>query len=166
LQANMQFEEAQKIKEKIEVLENYQSRSTILNPKISNIDVFSIISDETMAYVNFLQISHGAIIRSHTLELKKKLDETNEELVRISCCRTSRTFSFTSKEIILPFALDFGENIKVTVPQLGDKKQILELSERNAKYYRLDQLNKFKLLIQNVIPTELWHKCKKIYVFP
>ena len=70
-----EFEEAQKIKEKIEVLENYQSRSTVLNPKITNLDVFSIISDETMAYVNFLQISHGAIVRSHTLELKKKLDE-------------------------------------------------------------------------------------------
>ena len=79
--ANMQFEEAQKVKEKIEVLENYQSRSTVLNPKISNIDVFSIVSDETMAYVNFLQIAHGAIIRSYTLELKKKLDETDEELL-------------------------------------------------------------------------------------
>jgi excinuclease ABC subunit C len=78
LASEMKFEEAQKIKDKIEVLENYQAKSTIINPKITNIDVFSIISDETMAYVNFLQISHGAIIRSHTIELKKKLDETNQ----------------------------------------------------------------------------------------
>lgn len=143
---NMQFEEAQKIKEKIEILENYQSRSTILNPKISNIDVFSIISDETMAYVNFLQIAHGAIIRSHTLELKKKLDETNEELLELAVVELRERFHLTSKEIILQFPLDFGDKIKVTVPQLGDKKQILELSERNAKYYRLEQLKQIQIV--------------------
>lgn len=143
---NMQFEEAQKIKEKIEVLENYQSRSTILNPKISNIDVFSIISDEAVAYVNFLQIAHGAIIRSHTLELKKKLEETDEELLELAVVELRERFQLTSKEIILPFPLDFGDSIKVTVPQLGDKKQILELSERNAKYYRLEQLKQIQIV--------------------
>ena len=143
---NMQFEEAQKIKEKIEILENYQSRSTILNPKISNIDVFSIVSDEAAAYVNFLQIAHGAIIRSHTLELKKKLDETNEELLELAVVELRDRFKLTSKEIILPFPLDFGDAIKVTVPQLGDKKQILELSERNAKYYRLEQLKQIQIV--------------------
>ena len=143
---NMEFEEAQKIKEKIAVLENYQSRSTILNPKISNIDVFSIISDEAVAYVNFLQIAHGAIIRSHTLELKKKLDETNEELLELAVVELRERFQLTSKEIILPFPLDFGDSIKVTVPQLGDKKQILELSERNAKYYRLEQLKQIQIV--------------------
>ncbi len=144
--ANMQFEEAQKVKEKIEVLENYQSRSTVLNPKISNIDVFSIVSDETMAYVNFLQIAHGAIIRSHTLELKKKLDETDEELLELAVVELRERFHLTTKEIILPFPLDFGDKIKITVPQLGDKKQILELSERNAKYYRLDQLKQIQIV--------------------
>ena len=137
LASEMKFEAAQKVKDKINVLENYQSRSTILNPKISNIDVFSIVSDETMAYVNFLQISHGAIIRSFTLELKKKLDETDEELLELAVVELRERFQLNSKEIILPFALDFGPTIKVTVPQLGDKKQILELSERNAKYQRL-----------------------------
>jgi excinuclease ABC subunit C len=144
--SNMQFEEAQQIKEKIEVLENYQSRSTILNPKISNIDVFSIVSDETMAYVNFLQIAHGAIIRSHTLELKKKLDETNEELLELAVVELRERFHLTSREIILPFPLDFGDKIKVTVPQLGDKKQILDLSERNAKYHRLEQLKQIQII--------------------
>ncbi|MCZ8198298.1 MAG: excinuclease ABC subunit UvrC [Flavobacterium sp.] len=144
--ANMQFEEAQQIKEKIEVLENYQSRSTVLNPKISNIDVFSIISDETMAYVNFLQIAHGAIIRSYTLELKKKLDETNEELLELAVVELRERFHLTSKEIVLPFPLNLGDNIKITVPQLGDKKQILDLSERNAKYYRLDQLKQIQIV--------------------
>ncbi len=146
LAAEMKFEAAQKIKEKIEVLENYQSHSTILNPKISNIDVFSIVADEAMAYVNFLQISHGAIIRSYTLELRKKLDETNEELLELAVVELRERFHLTSKEIILPFPLDFGDNIKVTVPQLGDKKQILDLSERNAKYYRMDQLKQIQIV--------------------
>ncbi|GAA4058299.1 excinuclease ABC subunit UvrC [Flavobacterium chungnamense] len=146
LAQEMQFEEAQKIKEKIEVLENYQSRSTILNPKISNIDVFSIVSDETMAYVNFLQIAHGAIIRSYTLELKKKLDETDQELLELAVVELRERFHLLSREIILPFPLDFGDKIKVTVPQLGDKKHILELSERNAKYYRLDQLKQIQIV--------------------
>jgi excinuclease ABC subunit C len=144
--SEMQFEEAQKIKEKIEVLENYQSYSTVLNPKINNIDVFSIISDETMAYVNFLQISHGAIVRSYTLEMKKKLDESDEELLQLAVVELRERFNLITKEIILPFPLDFGTTIKVTVPQLGDKKQILELSERNAKYYRLDQLKQIQIV--------------------
>jgi excinuclease ABC subunit C len=142
----MQFEQAQKIKEKIEVLMNYQARSTILNPKISNIDVFSIVSDETNAYVNFLQIAHGAIIRSYTLELKKKLEETDEELLELAVVELRERFNLLSREIILPFPLDFGDKIKVTVPQLGDKKQILELSERNAKYYRIDQLKQIQIV--------------------
>ncbi len=143
---NMEFEEAQKIKDKIEVLENYQAKSTILNPKISNVDVFSIVSDETMAYVNFLQIAHGAIIRSHTLEMKKKLDETDEELLELAVVEIRERFQLTSKELILPFDLDFGDKIKVTVPQLGDKKQILELSQRNAKYHRLEQLKQIQIV--------------------
>jgi excinuclease ABC subunit C len=108
--------------------------------------VFSIISDETMAYVNFLQISHGAIVRSHTLELKKKLDETNEELLELAVVELRERFHLNAREIVVPFPIDLGENIKVTVPQLGDKKQILELSERNAKYYRLDQLKQIQIV--------------------
>ncbi|WP_298221480.1 excinuclease ABC subunit UvrC [Flavobacterium sp.] len=144
--ANMQFEEAQKIKEKIEVLENYQSRSTIINPKITNIDVFSIVSDEGAAYVNFLQIAHGSIIRSHTLEIKKKLDETDEELLELAIVELRERFHLLSKEIIVPFAVVVGENIKVTIPQLGDKKQILDLSERNAKFYRIEQLKQLQIV--------------------
>lgn len=146
LASYMQFEEAQKIKEKIDVLENYQSRSTILNPKISNIDVFSIVSDETMAYVNFLQIAHGAIIRSHTIEIKKKLEESDEALLELTVVELRKRFNLTSKEIIIPFELNFGDKIKVTVPHLGDKKQILELSQRNAKYQRLEQLKQIQIV--------------------
>ena len=142
----LRFEEAQKIKEKIEVLENYQSRSTIVNPKITNVDVFSIVSDESAAYVNFLQISHGSIIRSHTLEMKKKLDESDEELLELAIIELRERFQLLSKEIIVPFEMDLGENIKTTVPQLGDKKQILDLSIRNAKFYRIEQLKQLQIV--------------------
>lgn len=146
LATNMQFEEAQKIKEKIEVLENYQAKSTIVNPKISHVDVFSIISDESYAYVNFLQLSFGSIIRSHTLEIKKKLDETDKALLELAITEIRQRFNSNSKEIYVPFKIDLGENLKVTVPQLGDKKRILELSIRNAKYYRLEQLKQVKIV--------------------
>jgi excinuclease ABC subunit C len=146
LAMDLKFEEAQKIKDKIEVLENYQSKSTILNPKITNLDVFSIVSDESMAYVNFLQISHGAIVRSHTMEIKKKLDETNEEILELAIVELRERFHLNAKEVVVPFELDLGEKITITVPKLGDKKQILDLSERNAKYYRLDQLKQIKIV--------------------
>jgi excinuclease ABC subunit C len=146
LAQDMHFEEAQKVKEKIEVLENYQSRSTIVNPKITNIDVFSIVSDESAAFVNFLQISHGSIIRSHTMEIKKKLDETDEELLELAIIELRERFQLLSKEIIVPFEVEVGENIKVTVPQLGDKKQILDLSIRNAKFYRIEQLKQLQIV--------------------
>lgn len=144
--ASMQFEEAQKVKEKIEVLENYQSKSTIINPKITNIDVFSIVSDEGAAYINFLQIAHGSIIRSHTMEIKKKLDETDEELLELAIVELRERFHLLSKEIIVPFPVVVDSNIKVTIPQLGDKKQILDLSERNAKFYRIEQLKQLQIV--------------------
>jgi len=146
LASEMHFEEAQKIKEKIAILENYQSRSTIINPKITNIDVFSIVSDESAAFINFLQISHGSIIRSHTMEIKKKLDEPDAELLKLAIIELRERFQLLSKEIIVPFEVDLGENIKITVPQLGDKKQILELSIRNAKFYRIEQLKQLQIV--------------------
>lgn len=146
LAKDMHFEEAQKIKEKIEILQNYQSRSTIVNPKITNIDVFSIVSDESAAYVNFLQIAYGSIIRSHTLEIKKKLDETDQALLELAIIELRERFELVSKEIIVPFDVKVVENIKVTVPQLGDKKQILDLSIRNAKFFRIEQLKQLQIV--------------------
>ncbi len=143
---NMQFEEAQKIKEKIEVLENYQAKSTIVNPKISNVDVFSITSDESYGYVNFLQLSYGSIIRSHTLEIKKKLDEKDQELLELAITEIRQRFNSNSKEIYVPFKVDLGEAVKVTVPKLGDKKHIVDLSLRNAKYYRMERFKQMKIV--------------------
>ncbi|RZJ35129.1 MAG: excinuclease ABC subunit UvrC [Flavobacterium sp.] len=146
LASEMKFEEAQRMKEKISVLENYQSRSTVANPKLTNIDVFSIISDESAAYVNFLEIAHGSIIRSFTMELKKKLEETDVELLELAITEMRERFGLQSKEIVVPFPVDIAANVKVTVPQLGDKKEILELSTRNAKYFRLEQLKQIQII--------------------
>ena len=142
----LEFEDAQRIKDKIHILENYQAKSTVVNPKISNVDVFSIISDESYGYVNFLQLSYGSIIRSHTLEIKKKLDETDAELLSLAITEIRQRFHSLSREIYVPFHLEMGEDIKVTVPKLGDKKSILDLSERNAKYYRMERFKQAKIV--------------------
>ena len=146
LAEDMQFEEAQRIKEKIEVLEKYQSKSTIVNPKISNVDVFSIMSDEGYGYINFLQLSYGSIIRSHTLEIKKKLDETDLQLLELAIIEIRQRFNSTSQEIYAPFPLKLGKDILVTVPKLGDKKKLLDLSLRNAKYYRMERFKQVKIV--------------------
>ncbi len=142
----MEFEEAQKIKTKIDVLENYQSKSTVVNPKINNVDVFSIVTDEEYGYVNFLQLSHGAIIRAHTIEMKKKLDETEQELLELGITEIRQRFNSLTREIYVPFKVDVGEDIKVTVPKLGDKKQIVDLSTRNAKYFRQERFKQMKIV--------------------
>ncbi len=144
--ADLHFEDAQRIKEKIDVLENYQAKSTIVNPKINNVDVFSIVSDESYAYVNFLQISFGSIIRSHTLEIKKKLDETDVQLLELSALELRKRFHSNSKQIYVPFAINTEEGVKLHIPKAGDKKKILELSERNAKYFRMERFKQAKIV--------------------
>ena len=145
LAANLQFEDAQVLKEKITILENYQSKSTIVNPKISDVEVYSIVSDESYAYVNFLQLSYGAIIRAHTMEIKKKLQESDVELLELAITELRQRFQLLSKEIYVPFLVELGEGVKITIPKAGDKKQLLDLSLRNAKYYRLEQLKQVKI---------------------
>ncbi len=146
LASEMRFEEAQHVKDKLEILQNYQVKSTIVNPTINNVDVFSIISDEAFAYVNFLQLSHGSIVRSHTLEIKKKLNETDEDLLELAVTEIRQRFASESKELYVPFKITVATNLKVTIPKLGDKKKILELSERNAKFYRQERFNQIKIL--------------------
>ncbi|MGJ8683268.1 MAG: excinuclease ABC subunit UvrC [Nonlabens sp.] len=146
LAGNMQFEDAQRIKEKLEILTKYQSKSTVVNSKITDVDVFSLISDETHAYVNYLQLSHGAIVRSHTLEIKKKLEETDQELLEIAIIELRQRFNSQCKEIYVPFKVALGDQIKVTIPQLGDKKKIVDLSLRNAKFFRQEQFKTIKIV--------------------
>ncbi|MDV7137861.1 excinuclease ABC subunit UvrC [Maribacter sp. TH_r10] len=142
----MRFEEAQQFKDKINVLENYQSKTTIVNPKINNVDVFSIITDDAFAYINFLQLSHGSIIRSHTMEIKKKLDEKDEDLLQLAIFELRQRFDSESKELYVPFKVVVEPHLKVTIPKLGDKRKILDLSIRNAKYFRQERFNQIKIM--------------------
>ena len=137
---NLEFEQAQKVKEKIDILENFQGKSTIVNPSISNVDVFSIASDEGYAFVNFMKVTNGAIVQTHTLEMKKKLDETNEELLLLAIADIRDKFKSQSREVIVPYLpeIEFPD-IVFSVPQRGDKRKLLELSERNAEQYKKDR---------------------------
>ena len=144
--ANLEFEAAQRMKDKLNILENYQAKSTIVNPKISDIDVFTILSDESYGYVNFLQISFGSIIRSHTLEIKKKMEESDAELLRLAAIEIRQRFHSQSKVIFASHTLDLGEKIQVILPQIGDKKKLIDLSLRNAKYFRMERFKQMKIV--------------------
>ena len=145
LSRELKFEEAQVLKEKINALVGYQAKSTIVNPKISNVDVFSIISDESHGYINYLQVSFGAIVRSHTMEIKKKLDEKNESLLQLGIIEIRQLFSSISKTLFLSQKVSLGEELRVFVPQQGDKKKLVDLSVRNAKYFRIDRYKQMKI---------------------
>ena len=139
--ADFKFEEAEEVKQKIKQLDSYQSKSTVVSSSINNVDVYSIIEDEESAYVNFLKVVNGAIIQAHTIELKKKLDESLPELLSLAISEIRERLHSTSTEILVPILPDTNfDNIKFVIPQIGDKKKLLELSERNVKYYRLEKL--------------------------
>jgi len=138
--AGLKYEEAAVIKDKLELLEKFQSKSTVVSNSISDVDVFTIDQDESFAYVNYLKIIHGAIIQTYTLEIKKVLDESPVELLEFALIEIRLKIFSIAKEILVPFKLDLElEGIKIIVPKQGDKKKLLELSERNAKYYRLEK---------------------------
>lgn len=143
----MEFENAQIIKEKIDLLEKFQSKSTVVSPTINNVDVFSIASDAKTGYVNFLKVINGAIIQGHTIELKKKLDESDQELLTLAIAELRERFNSDSKEIIVPFAIETEfPSIEFTVPLRGDKKHLLELSERNVEYYKREKIKQESLV--------------------
>ncbi len=144
--ADLKFEEAQLIKEKIKLLANYQSKSTVVSPTINNVDVFSIVSDNSFGYVNFLKIANGSIIQSHTTEIKKKLDESDKEMLEFAIIAIRDKFHSQSKELYVPFKVDLGSDLKITIPKIGDKKHILDLSQKNAQYYRFEHLKQLKIV--------------------
>ena len=134
------YEEAERYRNRIGILENYKSKSTIVNSLISNIDVFSLDEDENYAYVNFLRVVDGAIIQAHTLEIKKRLDESKEDLLALGIIEIRQKFHLNSREILVPFPLGIKLNeTRIIVPQIGDKRKLLELSERNVKFYKLEK---------------------------
>ncbi len=147
LASELKFEEAQKLKEKYEAIENYRSKSTVVPPMLHNIDVFSITENEASAYINYLHIGNGAIVQAYTFEYKRRLDETKEDLLTLGIVEMRKRFDSHAREIILPFPIDVElEGVTFTIPQRGDKKKLLELSEMNGKQYKLDKLKQAEKL--------------------
>ena len=135
----MEFEAAQQVKEKYDLLENYRSRSTVVSDTIHDVEVFSYIDDEETFYVNYMKVKDGAVVQSHSFEMKRRLEETAEELLMLAVADLRQQFGDHAPEIILPMKLDYAlENVMVTVPQRGDKLKLLDLSRRNAMQYRID----------------------------
>lgn len=142
---NMQFEQAHLIKQKIQALEKYQAKSTIVSTTINNVDVFSILTDQQSAYINFLQIAHGAVVRAHTFEVKKKLDESDKEILEYAVLQTRQRYNSHSKEIIVPFDIAHLPEEKITIPKQGEKAQLLALSVRNVQFFRQERLKQIKV---------------------
>ena len=142
----MDFEKAHNIKEKLELLENYQSRSTVVSQKLNNIDVFTIISDSENAYINYLQIAYGRVIRFHNQEIKKNLNEDEIDILSLVIINLRQKFNSESKTIISQFNLTKQLNIKFIVPKAGDNKKLLELSLKNCKMYKLKRFKQIQIL--------------------
>ena len=157
----LDFEEAQKQKNKIEILTNYQSKSAVVSATISNVDVCSVISDEQTAYVNYLHVAYGSIVRFHNMEIKKKLEESDEDVLRVVVVEMRRRFASASNEVILPVPIELGDDIRVTVPKKGEKKKLLDLSLRNAKQGRLEQLKQIKISDPQQHSMRLLNQMKK-----
>lgn len=147
LAAELKFEEAQKLKEKYEAIENYRSRSTVVPPMLHNIDVFSITENDPSAYINYLHIGNGAVVQAYTFEYKKRLDESKEDLLVMGIIEMRKRFESRAREIIVPFPLDLElDGVIITVPQRGDKKKLLDLSIMNGKQYKVDKLKQAEKL--------------------
>lgn len=145
--SGLNFELAHSLKQKLDLLDNYQSKSTIVNSSITDVDVFSIATDDKHAFVNFLKVMNGTVIQTQTLEIKKRLDESDEELLSIAITEFRSRFDSNSKEIIIPFELEIpNSGIKFTVPKLGEKKKLLELSQKNVAYFKREKLDQYEKL--------------------
>jgi excinuclease ABC subunit C len=145
--AAFEFEKANLVKGKIELLENYQAKSMVVSASVNNVDVFSIISDPDFGYVNFMKVVNGAIVQSHTMEIKKRLDESDQELLELAITEIRQRFESNAREVVVPFKPETPvPEVRFVVPQRGDKKQLLELSQRNVKYYRLEKLRQKELV--------------------
>lgn len=145
--ADMNFELAHKLKRKYDLLEKYQSKSTVVNSSITDVDVFSIASEEKYAFVNFLKVMNGTIIQTQTIELKKRLDESDEELLTLAIFEFRSRYNSHSKEIIVPFDVHLEDaSIKFTVPKLGEKKKLLDLSQKNVQFFKREKIDQYEKL--------------------
>ena len=165
--AKLEFENAQQSKEKLQILENYQTHTTIVSSNITDVVVFGIISDEAAAYVNYFKIKNGSIIQSYTTEIKKMLDETDEEILEEALIEIRNKFNSTSTEIFLPFHLNIEiPHVKLIVPKLGDKKRIVELSEKNAMEYRVEKLKQVQIVDPERHTNRIMAEMKKLLRLP
>lgn len=147
LAEQLRFEEAEEVKRRYQLVEGFVAKSEVVSHTINNVDVFSITSDEKMAFINYIHVTSGSINQSFTFEYRKKLDETDAELLALGIVEMRERFQSKSREIIVPFEMDLGlEGITLTVPQRGDKKTLLDLSEMNCKQYRFDRLKQAEKL--------------------
>ena len=158
----LDFEQAQILKEKLDTLVKFQSRSTVVSPIVDDADVFSIVSDVKSAYVNYMKVIEGAIVQAHTIELKKKLEETDEELLEMAIIEFSQRFDSDTKEYIIPFELELEiPGVKMTVPQRGDRSKLLKLSERNALTYKRDKDKQTEILDPERNVTRIMEQMQK-----
>ncbi len=155
--AAYQFEEANRLKEKLDMLNRFQAKSTIVNTRIKDLDVFSVVTDDKAGYVNFLKVINGAVIQAHSMELRKKLNESEEELLSIAIVEMRSRIHSQAKEIVVSHPFEFNDDrIQVMIPKRGDKKTLLDLSVRNAKYFRLErQKQKIKHLPASRVSRKL-----------
>lgn len=145
--ADLNYEYAHRLKRKFELLENYQSKSTIVNSSITDVDVFSIASEEKYAFVNYLKVMNGTVTQTQTIELKKRLDESDEELLTLAIIEFRSRYESSSKEIIVPFEIDIEDtSIKFTVPKLGEKRKLLDLSQKNVQYFKKEKIDQYEKL--------------------
>ncbi len=161
--AALDFEAAHKVKAKLEKLANYQSKSTVVSSSITNVDVFNIASEDNYAFVNYLKVVHGVVIQTQTLEMKKRLDESEEELLALAIPEFRERFKSTSKEIIVPFDIHIEENttIKFTVPKVGEKKNLLELSRKNVAYFKKERMLQYEKLNPEVKTERILKQMQK-----
>jgi len=161
--AALDFERAGAIKAKLDKLDNYQSKSTVVNSSITNVDVFSIASDDGYAFVNYLKVMNGVIIQTQTLEMRRRLDETEQELLSLAIPEIRERFKSLSREIIVPFELDIEENerIRFTVPKLGEKKKLLELSQKNVAFFRKERLLQYEKLNPDIRTERILKQMQK-----
>ncbi len=144
---DLNYEHAHRLKRKFELLENYQSKSTVVNSSITDVDVFSIATDEKYAFVNYLKVMNGTIIQTQTIELRKRLDESDEELLTLAIIEFRSRYDSHSKEIIVPFDIDIeDQSIKFTVPKLGEKRKLLDLSQKNVQFFRKEKIDQYEKL--------------------
>ena len=160
----MEFEKAEIVRKKIEFIENYQSKSVIVTPKLGDVDVFSLVKENGSAYANYLMVQNGTIVQTKTLKVETHLDESIEEILSFTIAQFRTTFGSQAKEIIVPFVIEYSEpNVLITVPKGGDKRKLLELSERNVNYYidDLRQKERLRLEEKNSDKTQLLEQVQK-----